>query len=341
MTSPSDISSLPKWITPVANASGVLTTARVFGKKDCLNRAVSFMLHWLGNEEKTAPADPSTEEGMVLVRERGELRFHCLSVLNRPIPDDLKAMAKAEKWRASRTDSHYALGVLTRSRRALDLIPEKFVPPPDGGDFWDWHAAVVAAGVAAEAQVTAENKAGVRVPPTPGSQVFAPRKKPPAEVAPAPALAKEDAIVAAALDGAVGAGKAGASANVVSVAGGSEDVAPTAYVVDVDASTPPSLAGSKRGYGDVAVADSSHYDAALGISDLELKGVLFLMRTSKVGFEEALTTFKGGRMTRSPVGSSLATSEDSSSAGSTPLAPPRVSRKSGHEISKSFWSVTK
>jgi len=23
------------------------------------------------------------------------------------------------------------------------------------------------------------------------------------------------------------------------------------------------------------------------------------------------------------------------------LAPPRVSRKSGHEISKSFWSVTK
>jgi len=97
MTSPSDISSLPKWITPVANASGVLTTARVFGKKDCLNRAVSFMLHWLGNEEKTAPADPSTEEGMVLVRERGELRFHCLSVLNRPIPDDLKAMAKAEK----------------------------------------------------------------------------------------------------------------------------------------------------------------------------------------------------------------------------------------------------
>ena len=171
--------------------------------------------------------------------------------------------------------------------------------------------------------------------------MFAPRKKPPAEVAPVPALAKEDAIVAAALDGAVGAGKAGASVNVVSVAGGSEDVAPTADVVDVDASTPPSLAGSKRDYGDVAVADSSHYDAALGISDLELKGVLFLMRTSKVGFEEALTTFKGGRMTRNLVGSSLATSEDSSSAGSTPLAPPRVSRKSGHKISKSFWSVTK
>ena len=81
MTSPSDISSLPKWITPVANASGILTTARIFGKKDCLNRAVSFMLHWLGNEEKTAPADRSTEEGMVLVRERGKLRFHCLSVL--------------------------------------------------------------------------------------------------------------------------------------------------------------------------------------------------------------------------------------------------------------------
>ena len=80
MTSPSDISSLPKWITPVANALGVLTTARVFGKKDCLNRAVSFMLHWLGNEEKTAPADPSTEEGMVLVRERGKLRFHCLCI---------------------------------------------------------------------------------------------------------------------------------------------------------------------------------------------------------------------------------------------------------------------
>ena len=70
MTSPSDISLLPKWITPVVNASGVLTTARVFGKKDCLNWAVSFILHWLGNEEKTAPANPSTEEGMVLVRER-------------------------------------------------------------------------------------------------------------------------------------------------------------------------------------------------------------------------------------------------------------------------------
>ena len=143
--------------------------------------------------------------------------------------------------------------------------------------------AVVAAGVAAEAQVLAENKAGVRVPPTPGSQ-------PPAEVSPAPASAKEDAIVAAALDGAVGAGKAGALATVISVAGGSGDAAPAADVVDVDASTPPSLAGSKRDYGDVAVADSSHYDAALGISDLELKGVLFLMRTSKVGFEEALTT---------------------------------------------------
>jgi len=64
---------------------------------------------------------------------------------------------------------------------------------------------------------------------------------------------------------------------------------------------------------------------------LELKGVLFLMRTSKVGFDEAL----------SPVGSSLANSKDSLSAGSTPLAPPLVSRKPGHGISKLFWSVTK
>jgi len=341
MSFPSDLSSLPKWVTPTATASGVLTTARVFGKKDCLQRAAEFILHWLTVDEATTSDDSSKDPEKVRIRERerAELRFHCLSVLNRTIPEALKAVAKAEKWRASRTDSHYALGVLTRSRRALDLIPEKFVAPPDGGDFWDWQAAAVAAGAAAESQVTAENRAGVKVPPTPGSQVFAPRKKPPADVASALAPPRGGVAMAGTVDGPTGMDEAGAAATAGSVAGKTGDVEPVADVVEVDTTTPPSLAGAKRDHGQVVGDDSGNYDADLGITDLELKGVLFLMRSSKIGFEEALAAFKESRLTRSPVGSSWASSEEGSSATSTPQAPPRVSRTSGPATAKSFWSI--
>jgi len=312
MSSSSDFSSLPKWITPTATASGVLTTARVFGKKDCLQRAAEFILHWLTVDEAATSDDLSQDPEKVRVheRERGELRFHCLCVLQRTIPEDLKAVAKAEKWRASRTDSNYALGVLTRSRRALDLIPEKFVAPPAGGDFWDWQAAAVAAGAAAESQVTAENRAGVKVPPTPGCQVFAPRKKPPADVAFAPATSGGGVAQAGNAGGPTGAEEAGVAATAGPVADKNGDMEPDVEVVEADTTTLPSLAGAKRDHAQAVGDVVGNYDADLGITDLELKGVLFLMRSSKIGFEEALAAFKESRLKRSPVGSSLASSEE-------------------------------
>ena len=170
----------PKLVTPHGASSGVLVEKRLFGKKETRDRAARLILHAIDGVE----FDTTTELGAKGLREADELRYHALCILGEDIPEDLKATAKASKWRPDRADATYVLGATTRYRAALGLAPEKFVAPKNPKDgvygFWEWHAAINQALVSAEADV----KAG-KAPKNVSSKILgwtvsAPDKKTPA-----------------------------------------------------------------------------------------------------------------------------------------------------------------
>jgi len=108
------------------------------------------------------------------------------------------------------------------------------------------------------------------------SQVFAPGKKPLVNVAPAPQPTGDIKVVSASGSGNKGKSERLASDNPMEGKLGETVVA--AQVVHVKALTPPSLVEDKRVYSHVVAADLGNHDTALGITNLELKGVLFLMQ---------------------------------------------------------------
>lgn len=125
MTDPVNIGE-PKFIKPTGTASGVLVVPRLFGNKEARMRAAKFIIHALDAE---ADFDLATAEGIKNKREADELRYHALCILGEEVPEDLKAVAVNNRWRAARTDSYYVVGAVSCLHGAIGAIEAKFVPP--------------------------------------------------------------------------------------------------------------------------------------------------------------------------------------------------------------------
>lgn len=165
---------------PTADSTGYYRETRAFGSAAGYRRVAEYLLKHLSDTKFPVPKD---EAGRLLDLERKQMAWHCFKILDEKVPSEIAELAVSEKWRAGRSDLHYLIGAVTRSRPAVHRVVAEFEALPAGAGFWEAQAALVAAVKRAEEAVKVARAAGEK-PGNLTAVVYKPKKPPAVVLAP-------------------------------------------------------------------------------------------------------------------------------------------------------------